>query len=647
MYTLLDTPNWNQGRKYSIFGIPDIGNFSVAFGSSNPYQVALQNVNKNEEIKKTQNIAKVEGMKEGALSAPIIYYERDVRSQDGKFMPKVETKKITKIFEEPTVKINTKNLTVSTLENKLHETNQKLKSEFGKDFNPLNKDLFTGQTINNFDPHVAASLQLEKRNLEEKLFRTRPLNPKKYKNMNNFSQLVKGPETIMTIADDFTIFDRNAYFDAKQNKKDIHERINDIRSPLNKIPKELMGHFDIKDLMGPPELIPTGKEAYRREFSNPLNRPKIDFYTDTNTLDIPKVNFTPNKSKKVESKITELHSPFHTNINTDQIRGKHKGFDDIDALTKQYDSKEKRLSDPVRRKINFKKQSVNEPIEVKETKLVEEAKPVEEVKKVPTPQKPKNVVKPRTPIKKPEPTPMQTPSNKVQALPRPPTSPPKKPEPQPQKPVEEVKKTHKPLTYRQKEDLKSKLAVDIEKKINDIRSKYFTNDDVKPPKEIRKKLNKLKTKQTLLEMEDDRVLNKEQFRKYFPKQPKPESKPEPKPETKSIEDQQKEEARKKKMENEKKKQEAKERRERAEKLKEEREKARTQPRITSDQQTQLYLKLKGDLNRELVYTKDGKVSQALQVKTKNKKIQEEIKQLDENFHGSKSMFTHELYTKYF
>jgi hypothetical protein len=37
---------------------------------------------------------------------------------------------------------------------------------------------------------------------------------------------------------------------------------------LNKIPDNLLEHFDLKELMGPPELIPTAKEAYKREFTN-------------------------------------------------------------------------------------------------------------------------------------------------------------------------------------------------------------------------------------------------------------------------------------------------------------------------------------------------------------------------------------------
>lgn len=163
--------------------------------------------------------------------------------------------------------------------------------------------------INTFNPNETSLLQVEKRSLEDKLTRTRSINPKNYKNMTNFSQLVKGPETILTIANDWTLFNRNAYLDAKMNKKDYHERINDIKSPLNKIPTDLLPHFSVKELMGPPELIPTYKEAYRRDFIHPLNRiPKIEFY-NIDTLDAPIVNFTPNRSQRVKRKIIELQSP--------------------------------------------------------------------------------------------------------------------------------------------------------------------------------------------------------------------------------------------------------------------------------------------------------------------------------------------------
>jgi hypothetical protein len=33
MYTLLHNKQWDNGKRYSIFGVPDIGDFSVAFGT--------------------------------------------------------------------------------------------------------------------------------------------------------------------------------------------------------------------------------------------------------------------------------------------------------------------------------------------------------------------------------------------------------------------------------------------------------------------------------------------------------------------------------------------------------------------------------------------------------------------------------------
>jgi hypothetical protein len=128
MYTLLNDKQWENGKRYSIFGVPDIGDFSVAFGTWNPYDVAIKNVKQANDIKKAKSIARVEGMKEGALSAPIVYFERDVRSTEGNFMPKVQTKNITKVFNEVNVKKETKNQTINALSDRLKTVNKEYKS---------------------------------------------------------------------------------------------------------------------------------------------------------------------------------------------------------------------------------------------------------------------------------------------------------------------------------------------------------------------------------------------------------------------------------------------------------------------------------------------------------------------------------------
>jgi hypothetical protein len=86
-------------------------------------------------------------MKEGALSAPIIYYERDVRSQEGNFMPKVQTKKISKVFAESKVKLETKYQTINTFQEKLQKVQIDIKAENEKEFQPLNQDFSTGGPI--------------------------------------------------------------------------------------------------------------------------------------------------------------------------------------------------------------------------------------------------------------------------------------------------------------------------------------------------------------------------------------------------------------------------------------------------------------------------------------------------------------------
>jgi hypothetical protein len=43
-------------------------------------------------------------------------------------------------------------------------------------------------------------------------------------------QLIEGPETILTISDNFIIFDRDAYYNATTKRLNVHEKINDIRT---------------------------------------------------------------------------------------------------------------------------------------------------------------------------------------------------------------------------------------------------------------------------------------------------------------------------------------------------------------------------------------------------------------------------------
>jgi hypothetical protein len=42
----------------------------------------------------------------------------------------------------------------------------------------------------------------------------------------------------------------------------MYKRINDVRDPSKRIPAELLPYFEIKELMGPVELILTYKEAF-------------------------------------------------------------------------------------------------------------------------------------------------------------------------------------------------------------------------------------------------------------------------------------------------------------------------------------------------------------------------------------------------
>jgi hypothetical protein len=327
MYTLLHNKQWDNGKRYSIFGVPDIGDFSVAFGTWNPYDVAIKNVKQANDIKIAKSIARVEGMKEGALSAPIIYFERDVRSQEGNFMPKVQTKNITKVFKEEKVKKETKNQTINVLTDKLKTVNDEYKSVMVTPMKPqgliseIDQGVPEELKFETFDQETKQLLK-EKESLTTRLTTIRSTNPSSYNNLTNFSQLVKNPATIMTLADDFTIFDSSAYYKARNNGENPIEKVNDIRNKVNRIPSELLPHYKLTELMGPPELLPTGVDAYKRELSNPLNQKKrLQLTHNVDTLDIPHPQFTPTKKGRyVEGKIEELTTPIKHVLNTPEVK---------------------------------------------------------------------------------------------------------------------------------------------------------------------------------------------------------------------------------------------------------------------------------------------------------------------------------------
>jgi hypothetical protein len=280
MYALLRDKTWKNGKKYSIFEIPDIVDYTPVFGTWNPYDIALKSGEKAGEIQRAENVSKVEGMKERALSAPITYFEKDWRASSGAFVPKQQTKNISKIFQEPAVIRETRHQTLNTLQNQLYSVETEIKKEFSKSFEVTNINMFSNSPIKAAD---VEHLMKQKNKLQEKIGRVRigtTLNTAR-----NASQLIKGPETILTIADNFTIFDRNAYYDAQTKGLNVHERINDIRSK-GAIPRDLIPHFEVKELMGPPELIPTKNEALKRQTLNPLTGPHLRLPPPN--LDIPK-----------------------------------------------------------------------------------------------------------------------------------------------------------------------------------------------------------------------------------------------------------------------------------------------------------------------------------------------------------------------
>jgi hypothetical protein len=274
-------------------------------------------------------------MKEGALSAPIVYFERGVRLTEGNFMPKVQTKNISKVFKEVNVKRETKNQTINVLTDRLNTVNEEYKSLMtttmkSKNANPEVVPLPAELKFENIDVEKTKQLLKEKESLTTCLTTIRSTNPDNYNNLTNFSQLVKNPDTIMTLADDFTIFDSAAYYKALNTGSNPIKKVNDIRNKVNRIPSELLPHYKLTELMGPPELLPTGIDAYKRELSNPLYQKKrLQLTHNVDALDIPHSQFTPNKKGRyVEDKIEELTTSvkhlLNTETNINKVRKKVK-----------------------------------------------------------------------------------------------------------------------------------------------------------------------------------------------------------------------------------------------------------------------------------------------------------------------------------
>jgi hypothetical protein len=171
----------------------------------------------------------------------------------------------------------------------------------------------------NIDIEKTKRLLKEKESLTTRFTTIRSTNPNNYNNLTNFSQLVKNPDTIMTLADDFTIFDSVAYYKALNTGSNPIEKVNDIRNKVNRIPFELLPHYKLTELMGPPELLPTGVDAYKRELSNPLHQKKrLQLTYNVDTLNIPYPQLTPIKKERyIEDKIEELTTFVKYLLNTD------------------------------------------------------------------------------------------------------------------------------------------------------------------------------------------------------------------------------------------------------------------------------------------------------------------------------------------
>jgi hypothetical protein len=157
------------------------------------FDVKMRHVKQANVIQKAESIARVEGMKEGALSAPIVYFERDVRSPEGNFLPKVQTKNITKEFNEVSVNRGTKNQTINVLTDKLKSVNEEYKSVMGTLAKPqrilpeIHQGVPEELIFETFDKERTKQLLKEKESLTTRLTTIRSTNPRSYNNLTNFS----------------------------------------------------------------------------------------------------------------------------------------------------------------------------------------------------------------------------------------------------------------------------------------------------------------------------------------------------------------------------------------------------------------------------------------------------------------------------
>jgi dsDNA-specific endonuclease/ATPase MutS2 len=113
--------------------------------------------------------------------------------------------KISEIFQEDAVVRETRHQTLNTLQNQLQSVESEIRTEFAKNLSPKNINMFENSPIK---PVNVNYLIQRKNKLQEKVGCVRI--GKTLDTAKNASQLIKGPETILTISDNFTIFDRDA-----------------------------------------------------------------------------------------------------------------------------------------------------------------------------------------------------------------------------------------------------------------------------------------------------------------------------------------------------------------------------------------------------------------------------------------------------
>lgn len=110
---------YDDGSKYSIFGITDKSDFSL-FGGNDLTQIALKSLSNQRTNLKQYNLGKVEGMKEGYMSEDLLLFEKDPFNPQNEVKP-FQAKNISDIYKTNTFKTELKKQAEDKISKQLKE----------------------------------------------------------------------------------------------------------------------------------------------------------------------------------------------------------------------------------------------------------------------------------------------------------------------------------------------------------------------------------------------------------------------------------------------------------------------------------------------------------------------------------------------